>query len=211
MSDLRTALDEKKAEAEQLLEIIDHIKHQDLSITKTAILKSAFVLLLYNMIESTTFLVIERIHEKVSSENYSQLGMHMRKVWVEFFFSNHTADLHHQHLEATLQQTLAFPLISTFTKKIKLFSGNIDARKLEELMEKYGLGPLTSPGRERLLTIKTKRNSVAHGEEMFKEACRDLSETDLNDLKNSTFSALDDLISKTDHYLNTKAYLSLAT
>ena len=85
MSDLRTALDEKKAEAEQLLEIIEHIKKQDLSITKTAILKSAFILLLYNMIESTTFLVIERIHEKVSSEHYAQLGMHMRKVWVEFF------------------------------------------------------------------------------------------------------------------------------
>ena len=211
MSDLRTALDEKKAEAEQLLEIIEHIKNQDLSITKTAILKSAFVLLLYNMIESTTFLVIERIHEKVSGQHYAQLGMHMRKVWVEFFFSNHTADHHHKHLEETLQQNITFPLLSTFTKKIKLFSGNIDARKLEELMEKYGIGPLTSPGKEKLLTIKTKRNSVAHGEEMFKEACRDLSESDLNDLKDATFSALDDLIAKTDNHLNVKGYLSVTT
>ncbi|AMP07664.1 hypothetical protein CPter91_5378 [Collimonas pratensis] len=43
---------------------------------------------------------------------------------------------------------------------------------------------------------------------MFKEACRDLSDSDLEDLKNATFSAMEDLIEQAGTYLNEKKYLA---
>jgi hypothetical protein len=115
MSDLQRALTEKKAEADQMFELIADIRGAGTAIsnaiTKAAMLRSAFVLLLYNMVESTAFLVFERVHERVADEHYGSLGAEMRKIWVEYFFSHHGAGDHHNHLEGTLGRTLQFPLL----------------------------------------------------------------------------------------------------
>lgn len=211
MSDLQSALSEKKIEANQMFEIISDIKRSDIesASTKAAMLRSAFVLLLYNMVESTAFLVFERVHERVATEHYGSLGDEMRRIWVDYFFSHHGSGEHHIHMEGTLEKTLKFPLLEAFSKKVKLFSGNLDGRKLNELLKKYGIGPITTPGREKLVTVKNKRNSVAHGEDMFKEACRDLSDSDLIELRDSTFSALDELVKNVESFLAGRAYLAL--
>ncbi|WP_226687154.1 MAE_28990/MAE_18760 family HEPN-like nuclease [Stutzerimonas stutzeri] len=210
MSDLQGALSEKKAEANQMLDIIIYVQRGDIenAITKAAMLRSAFVILLYNMIESTAFLVFERIHERVAVETYGSLGDEMRRIWVDYFFSHHKSSDHHSHMEGTLGQTLKFPLLEVFSKKVKLFSGNLDGKKLNELLKRYGIEPITAPGREKLVTIKNRRNSIAHGEDMFKEACRDLSDSDLKDLRDSTFAALDDLVAGVESFLAEKSYLA---
>jgi hypothetical protein len=212
MSDLQRALSEKKIEADQMFEIISDIQRSDIAnaITKAAMLRSAFVLLLYNMVESTAFLVFERVHERVAAEHYGSLGGEMRRIWVDYFFSHHGPADHHTHMEGTLGQTLTFPLLEVFSKKVKLFSGNLDGKKLNELLKKYGIGPITAPGREKLVTVKNRRNSVAHGEDMFKEACRDLSDSDLRELRDSTFAALDDLVANVECFLAERAYLAAA-
>lgn len=210
MSDLQRALSEKKIEANQMFEIILYIQGSDIenAITKAAMLRSAFVLLLYNMVESTAFLVFERVHERVAAEHYGSLGNDMRRIWVDYFFSHHRSNDHHMHMEGTLGQTLKFPLLEVFSKKVKLFSGNLDGKKLNELLKKYGIGPIIAPGRENLVTVKNRRNSVAHGEDMFKEACRDLSDSDLIELRDSTFAALDDLVGNVETFLAARAYLA---
>lgn len=209
ISDLQRALSEKKIEANQMLEILSDIQRSEVenAITKAAMLRSAFVLLLYNMIESTAFLVFERVHERVATEHYGSLCAEMRKIWVNYFFSNHGPGDHHTHMEGTLDQTLKFPLLEVFSKKVKLFSGNLDGRKLNELLIKYGIEPITAPAREKLVTVKNRRNSVAHGEDMFKEACRDLSDSDLIELRDATFKALDDLVANVETFLIRRAYL----
>ncbi|RYY00984.1 MAG: hypothetical protein EOO53_20315 [Gammaproteobacteria bacterium] len=212
MSDIQHNLDERKSEADQMFEIISYIQDSDIenSITKVAMLRSAFVLLLYNMVESTAFLVFERIHERIALENYGSLGNEMRKIWVDYFFSNHKPSVHHTHMEGTLTQTIKLPLLEDFSKKIKLFSGNLDGLKLNELLKRYGVQLLTDPGREKLVIVKNRRNSLAHGEDMFKEACRDLSDRDLAELRDSTFSSLDNLISNVEIFLNQRLYLAAA-
>lgn len=209
MSDLQRALSEKKIEANQMFEIISDIQRSDIAntITKAAMLRSAFVLLLYNMVESTAFLVFERVHERVAAEHYDSLCGEMRRIWVDYFFSHHGPSDHHLHMEGTLDQTLKFPLLDVFSKKVKLFSGNLDGRKLNELLKRYGIGLITAQGRENLVTVKNRRNSVAHGEDMFKEACRDLSDSDLLELRDSTFAALDDLVANVEIFLARRAYL----
>lgn len=212
MSDIQHNLSERKSEANEMFEIISYIQNSDIdnSITKVAMLRSAFVLLLYNMIESTAFLVFERIHERVALEHYGALGSEMRKIWVDYFFSNHKPSDHHTHMEGTLTQTIKLPLLEDFSKKVKLFSGNLDGLKINLLLKKYGVQLLTDPGREKLVVVKNRRNSLAHGEDMFKEACRDLSDSDLAELRDSTFSALDNLIGNVENFLSGKVYLAAA-
>ncbi len=209
MSDLERALFEKKIEADQMFEIISDIQRSDITntITKAAMLRSAFVLLLYNMVESTAFLVFERVHECVANEHYGTLCGEMRKIWVDYFFSHHGPRDHHIHMEGTLDQTLKFPLLEVFSKKVRLFSGNLDGKKLNELLKKYGIELITAPGRDKLVTVKNRRNSVAHGEDMFKEACRDLSDSDLKELRDSTFATLDDLVANVEAFLARRSYL----
>lgn len=57
MSDLQRALSEKKIEANQMFRSSRTFQKTDIenAITKAAMLRSAFVLLLYNMVESTAF------------------------------------------------------------------------------------------------------------------------------------------------------------
>lgn len=210
MSEFQRELVEKKIEANQMFEIISYIQtsNTENAIIKAAMLRSAFVLLLYNMVESTAFLVFERIHERVAAEHYGSLGSEMRKIWVDYFFSNHKSSDHHMHMEGTLCQTIKLPLLEAFSKKVKLFSGNLDGQKLNELLKKYGVKALTNPGREKLVTVKNRRNSLAHGEDMFKEACRDLSDSDLIELRDSTFAALDNLITNVESFLTEKDYLA---
>ena len=210
-SDIQRALVEKKSEAEHMFEIISDIRNgNDISNaqTKAAMLRSAFVLLLYNMVESTALMVFERIHECVATEPYDLLCDEMRKIWVNYFFSHHGAPEHHMHLEGTLCQTLRFPLLEDYSKKIKLFSGNLDGRKLNDLLSKYGVGVIKTPGREKLQSVKNRRNSVAHGEDMFKEACRDLSDNDLVGLRDATFAALDEMVTNVEKFLAERRYLS---
>lgn len=212
MSDIKLKLSVRKSEANEMLELISYVQNSGIenSITKAAMLRSAFVLLLYNMVESTAFLVFERIHERVALENYGALGNEMRKIWVDYFFSNHNPSAHHTHMEGTLTQTIKLPLLENFSKKIKLFSGNLDGLKINELLKKYGVQLITDPGREKLCIVKNRRNSLAHGEDMFKDACRDLSDSDLVGLRDSTFSALDNLIGNVENFLSRKSYLAVA-
>lgn len=209
-TDIQRALVEKKVEAEQMFEIISDIREGtniSNAQTKAAMLRSAFVLLLYNMVESTALMVFERIHERVATAPYDLLRGEMRKIWVNYFFSHHGAPEHHLHLEGTLSQTLRFPLLEDYNKKIKLFSGNLDGRKLNALLSKYGIGAITEPGREKLVSIKNRRNSVAHGEDMFKEACRDLSDNDLVSLRDATFAVLDEMVANVETFLAERRYL----
>jgi peroxiredoxin len=207
MISVRAELVEKKEEANLLLILTNEVGALDNGVIKAAILKSTFVLLLYNMIESTMSMVFERIHEKIATEHYQDLVPELQKVWVEFFFVKNSPDLFHKHLDKTISQTLSFPSLSDFTARIKLFSGNLDAQKLHGLLKQYGIGVLQTHGKERLLFVKNKRNKIAHGEETFKDSCRDLTSSDLAEIRDAVFGALDSIIAQVEVYLQEKKYV----
>lgn len=57
------------------------------SVVRAAILKSAHILVLYNVIEATATEILERIHEIISMEKYSDLSPEIRKLWgLSIFF-----------------------------------------------------------------------------------------------------------------------------
>jgi hypothetical protein len=206
MISVRAELVEKKEEADLLLILTHEVAALDNGVVKAAILKSTFVLLLYNMIESTMAMIFERIHERLAAEHYQNLVPELQKVWVEFFFVKNSSSLFHKHLDKTISQTLAFPSLADFTARIKLFSGNLDAKKLQGLLKQYGIGALHTDGKERLLYVKNKRNKIAHGEETFKDSCRDLTNSDLTEIRDAVFRALDSIIIQSDIYLQEKKY-----
>ncbi|MCI5129736.1 MAG: hypothetical protein D3907_14910, partial [Candidatus Electrothrix sp. AUS3] len=85
------------------------------------------------------------------------------------------------------------------------FSGNLDAQKIRELSEKIGFGKPKN-GRN-LVTIKNKRNRLAHGEATFSEIGRDYTVGDLSDFKKETIEFLDEVILKIEHFISHKKYI----
>lgn len=207
MISIKSELANKKSEAEQMLLMIDEVANLSSGVVKSSILKSAYILLLYNMIESTTSIIFERVHEKISTESYDSLVPKLQDLWVDFFFINHHQKNYKSHLDKTIGKTLLLPELAEFSTRVKLFSGNLDGQRLDELLKKYAIGKLTTSDRGKLLIIKNKRNKIAHGEEMFKESCRNMTKSDLVSLKKATFSALDSIAHQTEIYLTDKKYL----
>jgi hypothetical protein len=206
MISIRAELAVKKEEAELLLLLTREVAELENGVIKAAILKSAFILLLYNMIEATITMIFERVHEKLADEHYIDLAPELKKVWIEFFFNKSSSAHFQTHLDKILANTLKFPTLSEFIKKIELFSGNLDAKKLNILLKKYGIGILNTNGKEKLLFVKNTRNKIAHGEEAFKDSCRNLTVTELAENRDAVFLALDSIVMQTDDYFRDQKY-----
>ena len=198
---------EKCDEAEILIKHIGSLSKEKGNINKVSILKSAFILLLYNMLESTTVLVLERVHERVSSHQYNELSDKLKKIFIEFYLLNENSKKQQGKLDLIIANNLTFPLFTDYSKKVNLFSGNLDARELSAVIDKYGIGKITSDNKAKLLIIKNKRNKIAHGEEMFKESCRNLTTRELDLIKVATFVALEQMLNMTKLYFEQKRYL----
>lgn len=208
MYTVKDDFDEKRIEASILLGHIKELSEQSGNVNKVAIIKSAFMVLLYNAIESTTVLVLERVHEKISRHKYDELSEPLKKIFVECYLFNEGKKKQQKNLNSIVDNALKFPTFEELTKKINLFSGNLDARELTNILSRYGIGKITSVNKEKLLIVKNKRNQIAHGEVMFKECCRNSTYDELSIIQNAVFDSLDQMISLTERYFENNRYLA---
>lgn len=207
MKGVKSDFSEKQSEAGILEALIIDLSTKPGSISQVAILKSAFVLLLYNVIESTATALIEKIHERVGRHEYSTLTNELKKLCIDFYVNKQADKNRFEHIEGLHSGSIKLPPLKDFSLRYKLFSGNLDAREINLILKKYGIPLLTSKGKQKLLEIKTKRNLLAHGEEMFKEACRNKTPREIKELKNACFDTMEQMIKNTENFLAEKRYL----
>lgn len=125
------------------------------------ILRSSLYIALYNCIESTIYSLLEEIHDKISSMNRDQLNSKLQKKL--------------DKLNAISSKELSFtqiPQLKKYLKYNKLFSGNLDHRKIEQIFKSYDiiLDDFPLKARSSIKTIKDKRNILAHGSSTFHES-----------------------------------------
>lgn len=209
MISARADVTERRQEAQILLDLVTELGAKPESIVRTAIMKSAHMLLLYNAIESSVTTVMERVHDVLGREKYADLRPEIRKLWTEYFFQRHSEKSRFAHLEATVRGEAKFPRLSDFLDHVNLFSGNLDGRSISELLCKYGIGSLATPDRAKLLDIKSKRNKIAHGEEMFKEACRNYTVAEMESYQTACFNALGSVLDQAEDYISKKRYMAV--
>lgn len=198
----------KRLEADILINHIKDLSSKTGNVNKVAILKSAFIMLLYNVIESTAVLTLERVHEKVIRYKYAELSDQLKTLFVEYYFFGENKKKQQSTLNSIIDNSLTFPTFEELIKKISLFSGNLDSRELTKIMGRYGIGKITSSNKEKLLIVKNNRNKIAHGEVMFKECCRNSTFDELSLIQVAVFDALDQMILSTETYLNQRRYLA---
>ncbi|HBM1136164.1 TPA: hypothetical protein LUC71_002912, partial [Acinetobacter baumannii] len=103
-------------------------------------------------------------------------------------------------------------IINKGYNKKNLFNGNIDCAEINNIaMNRFGFKVRPLEGMpfnpQHILTIKTKRNELAHGAFTFNEVSRTLAIGELKKHFDSTIKLLDGVFSSIDCYLQNQKYL----
>ena len=159
------------------------------------VLKANSFLLLYNLIEFCIKSAIEEIHISMDRNN---IFKELKNSLKEDDFTNNIRNISN------------YIILACFDKQ-KLFSGNVDAKKIKEIATVYGFSTNTDKNKTKdgikLLTVKTRRNHLAHGHYSFKECGKDYTIQDVKKIKNETIDYLTQILDNVEIYINNKEYL----
>ena len=204
MISIKNEYNDRLEEANKLLEHIESIS----GVVETSILKSSYTLLLYNNLEATVSSVISHVHDIASECNYSELSEELRHLYANYYHFDIKKSSVKSNIDLTISGDSTFPVFSEYCKKVTVFSGNIDFRSLNKILTSYGIAKIViwSQNSDNILTIKNKRNKLAHGEESFKDCCRDHTVSELKELGKSLERLLNKLIENVEKYVSEENY-----
>ncbi|HYX16696.1 MAG TPA: MAE_28990/MAE_18760 family HEPN-like nuclease [Nostoc sp.] len=171
-------------------------------------LKATGFLLLYNLVESTMRNAITTIFDEFQNKNtsFDDATDKIKKIIINNFKDNNSTDTLLQSIN-----NISYDIISSSFDKEKLFSGNIDARKIRKTSEAYGFSCKTNAKKTKdgsdLLTVKTNRNDLAHGFKSFEEVGRNATADELLEIQKRVISYLKAILENIESYLSNKEYL----
>ena len=87
---------------------------------------------------------------------------------------------------------------------LKLFSGNLDARKMKEISKNFGINIPEESNAGKLLMVKNRRNSLAHGETTFTNAAQDITVKELKEMIDSVYSYMSRIVNEYEKFVNNK-------
>jgi len=171
------------------------------------ILKSNLLLMLYNLIESSISNAIEEIHNDIhrNSISYDLLKVELREVLVRHL-KNH---INPKDFVLAINN-IALDIVKKSFNKGRISNGNIDSKKIRELGASYGFSYITNYSQTKngacLLTIKRRRNDLAHGTFSFTEVGKDYTNEDLEIIKNEAINYLREILDNIERYLIRQDY-----
>lgn len=207
-------LNEREYSIKRLLEHIDEISDVRGKIEVIVILKSSVFIALYNNIEATIYSVLEKIHDSASSQTYDELVFPLKKKMLRYSFGKTAASFINNPMKVKEEEikfrskNQTFPTLPEYLRRQSLFSGNIDARKLNVILVSYGMAKLglKKQDAEKMLWVKNKRNKIAHGEQSMSDGGQAIKTSDLKNASISVSEILRDFIDAAETYLKIQGY-----
>ncbi|NEP20648.1 MAE_28990/MAE_18760 family HEPN-like nuclease [Moorena sp. SIO3I6] len=182
------------------------IKQIDPELLKT--MKASGFLLLYNLVESTMRNAIEAIFDELQSKriSFDEIRPELKKILLKNLKNRKHYDDFISNITA-----IYLDIINAGFDKQKLFSGNIDGKKIQETAKEYGFSCTTDHAKtgngKDLLTVKDNRNHLAHGIKSFAEVGREQSADDLLKIQNKVVNYLRQILQNIETYLANQEYL----
>lgn len=220
MQNTLTIFEDRKTEIEFYFSVLNDINNGSLNIKSGdnnqlfKIMKSNFLLMLYNIIEACITSGITEIYENLKNENctYNELIIEIQQVWLKHKINEiYGAATQRTTYEKHVQQILDIvntntPIILCKNKNILNMSGNLDAKKIKSICDKHKIRYKLKTKGEHLELIKRERNSLSHGDISFSDCARDLTIKDLEEIKNEVILFLTGIINGMEKYFNEKQY-----
>jgi hypothetical protein len=177
------------------------IKPIDQDIEK--MLKATVFLLLYNLVESTMRSIFSKIHEELNKENiiFDNLNINLKK-----YFLRKIKKIDNIELTNSLSRTI----IENVVEQEISFSGNLDARKIREILSEYGVNVSEKSRRSNrgadLITVKGARKNLAHGHKSFSEMGRDYTAEELFEIQKRVYFYLKEVINDVNYYIENSQF-----
>lgn len=186
---------------------LNHVINEDLR----KILKANGFILLYNLVESTVNKSLIAIFNKIIDEGrkFSELSDTFRKLWIYDKGSvlkgidNINLNKIRELMRDIAESVLATEIANLSTNCISI-SGNLDAQEIRKIAGQLGFDAV--PDGRHLLTIKTKRNQLAHGEFSFTDIGQNYSVNQLIEFKSNAITYLREFMNSIELFINVKKY-----
>lgn len=163
--------------------------------------KASALLMLYNLMESSVTNAVEAIFDELEQQAipFDQCREEIRIVVL--------GNIRRHEPQRLLSEIaiLATDIITKTFRRETIVSGNVDAREIREVAKRYGFPEPQSRG-DRLLTVKTNRNDLAHGGKSFAEVGRSFTVQDILDIKHDVVAYLTETLNHVADYLRARNY-----
>lgn len=189
------------------VDILGNLESKSIDTDLSTILKANGFILLYNLVEATIRNSIDAVLNSIHSSTvtFRELSEKLRKIWLKQELKGLNPDKNTKEI-LLMANTILENEILKFERDCINISGNIDAKRIREIIKQFG-GNEISNGRN-LKIIKEKRNNLAHGEFTFTEVGKDYSIQDLINYKNETQNYLSRVLDEVQDYINNQKYLN---
>jgi hypothetical protein len=177
------------------------------------ILKSNFLLMIYNLVEACVVSGMMEIYEKLrnSGSTYDDFIDEIRTIWSNYeigkvYSSVAGRGAYEDRVQAIISHVITSQPI-TLSKDALGISGNLDARAIKNLCDKHRIRYVASDDDGCLRVVKNKRNNLAHGDESFGDSARDMSLADLEHIKSEVVLFIKGILDGMKEYSDNKRYL----
>lgn len=213
-------LDDRKGEIEFYYSVMEDIDRDSDNMLHTAdkqrffrIMKSNFLLMLYNLVEATFTTGMLEIYDQVKADGcpYANVIDEIQNIWRGYKvkevhkpdskLSTYTNRVQNIVLDIT-QNT---PLI--LSKSMIGVDGNLNAEKIKKICDKHKIRYRVVDDQLALEKVRKKRNALAHGDESFSRCARDLTISDLGIIKDTVIRFISEIVEGMEKYCNEKQYL----
>lgn len=193
---------------------IENVSDINGNVEITIILKSSFYISIYNNVEATIYSILERFHEKISQHKYQELIPELKKKVADYYFGNSKEMNSTKKVKISdriISGDYSLPQLKEFMNVKTVFSGNLNLRIIRDIFHSYGAQIRNISGNpEHLLSVTTKRNKIAHGEQSLSETGR-VSNKNLKEVMISVDCILRDVITSAGDYLANEKYLKISS
>lgn len=176
------------------------------------ILKSNFLLMLYNLVEACIVSGMMEIYESLRNDgcSYNQVIQEIQKIWlknkINEIYGPATIQIAYENRVQQIIQDITINSPIILSKKALGISGNLDAKKIKDVCDKHRIRYRLKTQGESLELVKRGRNNLAHGDVSFSDCARELTISDLENIKNEVILFLKDILDGMKNYYEQKSY-----
>ncbi|MDR2643649.1 MAG: hypothetical protein LBC74_12740 [Planctomycetaceae bacterium] len=170
------------------------------------VLKSNILLMLYNLVEACVTNGFLEIYDCIKNNRivYNQLVKSIQDIWSNYEIGKAHKTTANQITYERQVQSIISTVITDGTielgKEALSISGNLDARAIRKLLRDHDIRIADQSDKLHMLTMKKKRNALAHGEESFGNCAREITISQLGEIKDEVLSFILDVLNCLSEY-----------
>ena len=158
-------------------------------------------------------LAVQAAYDKLKQENctYSSVIDEIQKIWRDY----KVKEVYKPDSPLVTYTNRVKSIVTDITQNTPIalsrsmlgINGNLNAKQIKDICDKHRIRYRVIDDQLMLEKVKSKRNSLAHGDESFSRCARDLTLNDLETIKDIVLKFICDILDGMDNYYDGRQYM----